>query len=43
MSVLMAAALALAACGAQQKADAVAALPEYRAFGHPQRVEIRGY
>lgn len=43
MAVLMAAALALAACGAQQKADAVAALPEYRAFGHPQRVEIRGY
>ena len=43
MAVLMAAALALAACGAQQKADAVAAPPEYRAFGHPQRVEIRGY
>lgn len=43
MAVLMAAALALAACGAQQKADAVAALPEYRAFGQPQRVEIRGY
>jgi len=42
-AVLMAAALALAACGAQQKADAVAALPEYRAFGEPQRVEIRGY
>lgn len=42
-AVLMAAALALAACGAQQKADAVAALPEYRAFGQPQRVEIRGY
>jgi WD40-like Beta Propeller Repeat len=42
-AVLVAAALALAACGAQQKADAVAALPEYRAFGHPQRVEIRGY
>ena len=43
MAVLMAAALALAACGAQQKADAVAALPEYRAFGEPQRVAIRGY
>lgn len=43
MAVLMAAALALAACGAQQKADAVAALPEYRAFGEPQLVAIRGY
>jgi hypothetical protein len=42
-AVLMAAALALAACGAQQKADAVAALPEYRAFGEPQLVAIRGY
>ena len=43
MAVLMAAALALAACGARQKADAVAALPEYRAFGQPQLVAIRGY
>ncbi len=43
MAVLMAAALALAACGARQKADAVAALPEYRAFGEPQLVAIRGY
>ena len=42
-AVLVAAALALAACGAQQKADAVAALPEYRAFGEPQLVAIRGY
>lgn len=42
-AVLVAAALALAACGARQKADAVAALPEYRAFGEPQLVAIRGY
>lgn len=38
-------ALFLAGCGAQQKADSVAALAlaEYRAFGEPQCVTIRGY
>jgi hypothetical protein len=43
--VLIVAMLILPGCGAQQKADAVAvrSTPEYRAFGNPQRVRIRGY
>lgn len=43
--LLPAAGLLLVGCGAQQTTDAVAprALPEYRAFGAPQRVTLRGY
>lgn len=41
----MGATLILPGCGAQQKDDAAAvrSMPEYRAFGNPQRVRIRGY
>lgn len=42
---LLAASLLLAGCGAGRKGESMAAhqTPEYRAFGEPQRVTIRGY
>jgi hypothetical protein len=44
-AVLIAAMLILPGCGAQENADAMAIrpVPDYRAFGEPQRVRIRGY